>query len=299
MEAVERVVTVASWEPRFLLGLERALDRYETSEIVAYYVREYEEWTRPQRRGLERLARGRNVELTEREISYASPSETWQMIEADLGPKADRIPGRVLLDVTTMPRDVLWTALFWLEATGALVHYIYHRPCSYGDEWLARDPDDPRLLYKLAGELEFGRPTALVAVTGFDLDRCRQAVDFFEPARVVLATQVGDQFENARRNRSHLLAAGGVTPQRLDIDTYGSDHGYAAIGEVVGELTQSHNVVFCSFGPKPSAIALFRLQRTYRQSALAFIGCRQYNRDYSEGLGAAVEGCLDWSQTSP
>jgi hypothetical protein len=297
MKAVERIVTVASWEPRFLLGLERALERYEVSRVLVYYVKEYEERTRSGRRQLGDLAANRALELSVREIAYGSPSRTWRMIEEDLGSARSRDAG-VLLDLTTMPRDVLWTALYWLESSSALVRYIYHRPEAYGSGWLARDPVDPRLLYKLSGELEFGRPTALVAVTGFDLDRCRQAVDFFEPARVVLATQTGRQFENVRRNCSEVLSASGVNPRRVDIDAYSSDHGYAALQEVAEELSEGHNVVLCSFGPKPSAIALYRLQRNHPQSALAFIGCRQYNKDYSEGLGSAIEGCLDWSSPS-
>lgn len=297
MEVVDRIVTVVSWEPRFLLGLGRALERYEPSEVLAYYVKEYGGRTTSERCRLEALARKHGFALTMREIEYGAPSETWRTLREDLYRSAGS-DGRVLLDFTTMPRDVLWTALFWLEASGTVVYYLYNQPESYGSGWLARDPDEPRLLYKLAGELEFGRPTALVAVTGFDLDRCRQAIEFFEPATVVVATQTGDQFENAHRNTALAVAAGETPLRRLEIDTYSPGHGYSVLQECVGALTADYNVVFCSFGPKPSAIALFRLQREHRQSALAFIGCRQYNEEYSEGLGEAVEGFLDWSCAS-
>lgn len=293
MRDVDLLVTVASWEPRFVRGLERILGRYRPTRLFSYYLREYREETRAARERIGELARPHGTRLVERQIAFSSPRFTWRTLESDL--LQDTEPeSRVLLDLTTMPREVIWTALFWLEASRASVEYIYNRPEAYSHEWLARDPREPRLLYKLSGELELGRPTALVAVTGFDVDRCRQAIDFFEPATVLLATQIGDQFANAQRNIAPDLGAGLLSLQRLEIDAYSSDHGYQSLREHVRTLARGHNVVLCSFGPKPSAIALFRLQREHPQCALAFITCNEYSQNYSEGLGATVEGHLDW-----
>ena len=149
-----------------------------------------------------------------------------------------------------------------------------------------------RLVYKLAGLLDVGRPTALAAVAGFDENRCRQAVEFYEPARVVLAAQGGRQYENNVRNVGPRFAADGISIEHTVLDAYGEDHGHGALRRSVERLAQSHNVILCSFGPKPSAIALYRLQREFSQCALAYIGCKEYNREYSAGLGAALWGRL-------
>ena len=288
------LVTVASWEPRFLLGLKQTLQRCSVGLILAYFIGEYGDRTEEARRALRQLvAESPEVRLEEREIRFSAPDDAWRLLEKELGPSAG-IEDAVLVDLTTMPREIIWSALFWLEASAANVHYVYHQPEEYAPGWLARDPNDPRLVYKLAGTVEVGRPTALVAVTGFDENRCRQAVEFYEPAWLLLAAQEGEQHENNVRNVGPGFAAGGIPIEHIVVDAYGADHGYGALYAPVRKLTRDHNVILCSFGPKPSAISLYRLQREFPQCALAYIGCKEYNPDYSDGLGPAIDGSISW-----
>ena len=288
------LVTVASWEPRFLLGLRQTLQECSAGLILAYFIGEYGGRTEKARGALQQIVKENpGVRLKEREIWFSAPDDAWRLLEKELGPRAG-IEDAVLVDLTTMPREIIWSVLFWLEAAAANVHYVYHRPKEYAPGWLARDPNDPRLVYKLAGTVEVARPTALVAVTGFDENRCRQAVEFYEPARLLLAAQGGEQYENNVRNVGPSFAAGGIPIEHIEVDAFGSDHGYGALHAPVEKLTRDHNVILCSFGPKPSAISLYRLQREFPQCALAYIGCKEYNPDYSDGLGSAIDGSISW-----
>ena len=293
MTAVDLIVTVASWEPRFILGMERTLKQYSSPQLLVYFVSEYKKRTEEARIRLGGLADQRQIQLIEQEISFRYSDITWCLLEKHLGPNSNA-GRRILMDLTTMPREVIWSALFWLEASSTEVWYVYNHPLAYGKSWLARNPDDPRLVFKLSGELKLGCPTALVAVTGFDADRCLQAIDFYEPVRVLLARQGGTQFDNNDRNIGATFASGSVLHDRIEIDAFSSDHGYTTLRKDVAKLARDHNVILCSFGPKPSGIALFRLQREYSQTALAYIGCKEYNPDYSTGLGGVVEGMLTW-----
>ena len=291
---VDVVVTVASWEPRFIQGMRRALAERTFRRLLAYFISEYGDRTEEARQVLRKMAgECPGVVFQEQEMSFGAPSSAWRMLERDLGPSAG-IGDGVLIDLTTMPREVIWSALFWLEAASADVQYIYNRPTEYANDWLARDPNEPRLVFKLAGTLEVGRPTALVAVTGFDENRCRQAIEFYEPAKVVLAAQGGRQYDNNVRNVGPRFAAGGTQIEHAEMDAFGDDHGYSVLREHVEALTADHNVILCSFGPKPSAIALYRLQREFAQTALAYIGCKEYNLRYSVGLGPAIAGRMTW-----
>ena len=294
--AFDVLVTVASWEPRFVLGIERTLQARSAGRILAYFLGEYGDRTQEARHALRKISKDHTgVDLREQEMTFGAPGDAWRLLERDLGPTAG-IGDEVLVDLTTMPREIIWSALFWLETATANVHYVYNRPKTYASEWLSRDPNDPRLVYKLAGTLEFGRPTALVAVTGFDEKRCRQAVEFYEPARVLLAAQGGQQYENNVRNVGPKFAASGIPIDHTEVDAFGPDHGYSALRGRVETLARDHNVILCSFGPKPSAIALFRLQREFPQCALAYIGCKEYNPNYSAGLGDAVSGRISWRE---
>ena len=292
--AFDALVTVVSWEPRFVLGLKRTLQRCSARRILAYFIGEYGDRTEEARHALQKMLKEHpEVALKEQEITFGEPGAAWRMLEKDLGPTAE-IGEAVLVDLTTMPREIIWSTLFWLEAGEVNVHYVYNRPKTYATDWLARDPNDPRLVYKLAGTLEVGRPTALVAVTGFDEKRCWQAVEFYEPARVLLAVQTGQQYENNVRNVGPKLAGGRTASDRTKVNAYSADHGYGALRSPVEQLTRNHNVILCSFGPKLSAIALFRLQREFPQCALAYIGCKEYNPKYSDGLGQAITGEMNW-----
>ena len=292
MTEVETMITVASWEPRFILGMERTLKQYSPSRLLVYFVHEYAERTIKARNLLKEVAMERQLLLQEHRISFETPDATWRIIEEHLGPSAALDKGSVMVDLTTMPRDVIWSALFWLEASSADVSYIYNRPSSYGSGWLTRNPDDPRLMFKLAGDIRLGCSTVLVAVTGFDADRCLQAVEFYEPSKILIARQEGEQYDNRYRNIGDTFASVSVPQELIEIDAFSPDHGYSRLRKRVDQLAQDHNIILCSFGPKPSGIALFRLQREYPQAALAYIGCKEYSHDYSTGLGDVVEGKL-------
>lgn len=292
--AFDALVTVASWEPRFILGLERTLEKYAPRTILSYFLGEYGDRTVKARCALREISNARpGTDLHEQEMTFDAPDKAWRLLEAGLGPAAS-IGEKVIVDLTTMPREIIWGTLFWLEARAAKVHYVYNQPKAYSSDWLARDPNDPRLVYKLAGTLEVGRPTALVAVTGFDEKRCRQAVEYYEPVRVLLAVQTGQQYGNDRRNVGQNFVASGIPTNRTEMDAYCADHGYSALRGPVQQLAQDHNVILCCFGPKPSAIALFRLQREFPQCALAYIGCKEYSPDYSSGLGDLICGSISW-----
>lgn len=293
------MISVASWEPRFELGLERSLERYRPRRLVLYHYHGYAARTADARARIVERARNLEIDVSDCALRFSDRRASWSRLKEDLY-EARPTGERALLDITTMPRETIWSSLFWLEAARADVRFVYHRPDTYGDEWLARDPDQPRFVYKLAGAPVIGKKTALLMVTGYDRERAVQAIEFYEPAQVVLAFQVGTQFKNSERNLN--LHGGGVFDQsrveRLEVDSYSADQGYAQLRGVVERLSQEFNIVLASFGPKPSAIALYRLQRAFDSCALAYIHCKDYSNDYSTGLGDSLEGSVLFSKVN-
>ena len=53
-----------------------------------------------------------------------------------------------------------------------------------------------------------------------------------------------------------------------------------------------------SLGPKLSAIALYLLHRKYAGTSLVYAPSNEFNKDYSNGLGEAVTGMLDFRSMS-
>ena len=292
MEKIDGIVTVASWEPRFLEGLTRLLDDTQAETVLVFFYREFSGWTTASRRAIRRLTKARQCRLEEVEITFEDTGRTWRTLEVALTSLGGKTKN-VLVDITTMPRETIWGTFFWLGERDVEIHYAYHHPASYSTSWLARDPSEPRIVFKLAGTPALSRQTALIVVTGFDVDRVSQAMDFYQPARTVLVAQCGSQFDNVGRNiEAHRRLTTADAVQIEQIDVFAQDHGYEQLKEIACDVANDCNILLFSFGPKTSAVALYRVQREIPESGLAFIHCKEYNRAYSRGIGATITGSL-------
>lgn len=287
------IITVASWEMRFRTGLERLLKATNAGRVVMYFYREFGERTASARSAVCELLRVRGCELREHELSFGSPNEGWRTIERTLAAVATD-SSDILVDITTMPREAIWAVFFWLEHSRRPISYAYHRPSSYSPGWLARDPDIPRIAFKLSGISKIGKPTALLIVTGYDVDRTTQAIEFFQPAHTVLACQGGEQYASVERNMgAHGYLSRMASVEVVGVDAFNKDHGFSEMKKVVEELAKKNNVMMFSFGPKPTAVALYRIQKTVESSALGFIHCKEYSEEYSKGISETIFGGFD------
>lgn len=193
------------------------------------------------------------------------------------------------LDITTMPRDIIWTLLFFLNHRPNPVIIRYYKPESYCATWLSREPYSPRLLLKHSGIIELGKPLCVVIITGFDVERTRQIVSKFEPQKVVLCIQKGQQFDNDNRNgvNQHELICRNVgvsDVSSVEIDSYGNDFGKETIDNVISSLSD-YNIILSSFGPKPSAIGAYMAYQKHQEVALCYVPCKEYNKEYCKGIG--------------
>jgi hypothetical protein len=284
-------VTMASWEDRFLLGSRKTLAQLKPRRAIMYYAEEYEDWSQENRFQFEACCQELRVSCEPRRVSLLSPVSTWRTLKDDLTSQIV-VSTEVTVDITTMPRDVIWIAFSFLQQMGCVVNYLYHKPDKYAADWLSRDPDRPRLVYKLAGEGQFGRTTTLLILTGYDVRRTEQLIRFFEPKMTLLGLQTGSQFANQSMNtaiHTRLLREdSGMVG--FDIDAYRADCGQKQIEEALGDYHEKSNVVVSSLGPKPSAVALYRVYKKWPQIALCYAPSREYNRNYSSGLGDSVQG---------
>lgn len=193
------------------------------------------------------------------------------------------------LDITTMPRDIIWTLLFAFNQCNNHVNIRYYQPESYDGNWLSKEPFSPRLLLKHSGLIELGKQTCVVIITGFDLDRTKLIVSKFEPQKVILCSQTGSQHNNETRNSKSIHEKVcrdiGITDvEHEEIDSYADDFGQKAISRIIERLTPTYNVILTSLGPKPSAVAAYLTYIEYPMIALCYVPCREYNKDYSKGI---------------
>ncbi len=286
------LITVASWEDRFRLGIARLLGDGVYTKVLMFYFSEYAEWTTENRAIVAEACKAKSIGIDEQELSFDSPAKSWQTVYRVVDPD---ILGATsyILDITTMPRETIWTVLWRLEATKAPVKYVYHKPETYG-QWLSRDPGKPRLVFKLSGEANLGVPTKLVILTGYDTERVQQIIRFFEPDETILGLQGGKQYDSDQRNAEKHRECYRHEPNVnfFDVDAYGRDHGFQSIASVVAKFTETHNVVLTSLGPKLSAVSLYKVHGRWPRTGLVYAPSSDFNRDYSHGIRESVWGDL-------
>lgn len=198
----------------------------------------------------------------------------------------------IFIDLTTTPREVLWILLYNLTKKVKSITYFYHQPEEYNQDWLTRESEAPRLLLKHSGIIDPLKQTALIIITGFDSERVNQIVNYFDPKKVILAIQKGNQFENQTRNNEKLFQIE-VEKETLDIDAYDGDLGFEAINNKIGELSSDFNIVIASLGPKLTALSMYKLFLSYPEIALCYIPCKDFNVEYSKGIAATITGKVE------
>lgn len=200
---------------------------------------------------------------------------------------------KVTIDISTMSRNLIWALLFFLREKVPNVNVIYYQPHRYSNDWLSHDAGLPRLLFKHSGIVSIDKQTLLVIVTGFDLERTKQLVYFYNPSKVILLVQKQNRLDDSNRNTFELHAYGcrkmGVRAEVEAIDCYGDDWGYNLIERVISDNVSKYNIIVSSLGPKLSAISVYRSYLNHPEIALTYIPCKEYNLNYCEGIGEGFE----------
>lgn len=287
------LVTVASWEERFPLGMQALVARGDVGRVLMFYMDETADWSAGNRAEVHALWNAAGVPIDEVRLSVGNPASNWQQLEAQISSVVCE-PAKVLVDISTMPREIMWS-VFWLsECRHADVDYCYHRPLRYSADWLTRDPQRPRLVFKLSGMAQLGARTALIVVAGYDVERVAQLITFYEPALTLVGLQVANENEdNTKRMEEHRSRFGTKPRVRFfDIDCYAEDGGQSALEHECQFVTGKHNLLMSSLGPKMSAVAMYRLQRKVPEIGLVYAPSREFNRQYSEGLLRTYFGSL-------
>lgn len=288
------IVTFASWEERFVLGLQRDLAGVPRGgrALILYY-QEYAARTEAARAMAACLCADGGVELRAVGVSQADAKATWLAISASVAETVDR-GAEVNINISTMPRSIIWSGLWLLQSRAARVNYVYDRPGTYAPDWLSRDPSLPRLMYKMSGIAGLGRKTALLLLSGYDSERVEFFFRVYEPSAAVVGVQASCHADP--QNDAHVRELKERLSQHdvsfFEIDAYDTQCGQTELDRAAAQLGEEYNVVGSSLGPKLTAISLYRLQRKRENIALAYAHSKEYNPDYSRGIGERLTGTI-------
>ena len=289
----EFLITFGSWEDRFVLGMKSNLHDFDIDQVLGFYFEEYGDRTRSNRESATELCTQADTRATFLPLSSATPVENWKTVVSKVATSVAHMKADgAMVDISTMPREIIWYICWALRVNGVPARYVYYSPQSYGEDWLSRDPSAPRLVYKLGGVSRPDRRTALLVTMGLDRDRPRRLVRWLEPDCLLFGIQLDSAFERNQRTMNEYRRAlrQDYECQVFELDAFGADRGLSSIRSALGTLVDTHNVVLASLGPKLTAISLFEINRQYESTSLAYAPANQFNEEYSSGIGAQYIG---------
>lgn len=288
---VDKIICLASWEPRFLEGVQKDIQLTDAKECYLFFLEEFVDKSQDNITALEKFCAEKNIAVIKTPLTYSKPLVIKNIIAEKLGTL--RLSDKILVDITTMTREIMWLILNALPAPISCAQYVYWKPEETA-EWTSKNSSRPRLVIGRSGISQYGLPTLVAVTTGFDRSRLDQMIGYFEPEETILFLQEGTQFENHENNiRIHEgYSLGGFQVKECSIDSYSEDHGLKSISNYLNPYLETHNIVMASFGPKPSAIALHHFAQTHPEVALAYTPALDFNSKYSTGIGECVWGSL-------
>ena len=288
-ENKKTLISVLGWEDRFYKGIEYDFSTYNVDHLLLLVYQDYfnrDNFKLIMKSNLDKISEiceSSNITLKLINLNYSDEIENYNKI----GILKDEISylntKDILIDITTIPREVIWNILSFSLSMSTSVELIYHKPKDY-DSWLCKNFEKPLLQMGHSGISKFGIQTALIVITGFEAERTKQLINHFEPDVVFLCVQTGQQFENTKRNiESHKTF---YTPNLIEfreMDSYNIKLGAEILNNIVSKL-DNYNIIIASQGPKTSSVIAYNVFLNYSNIGLAYVPSKDININYSKGI---------------
>lgn len=277
-------LTVTSWEERYELGIKHFLSKNSTQKVISFNYIDYITNTEKYLENVSKFLDDKKINTELIILKHNDNKNNWNIVKDTI----ENMSGSLVIDMTTMPRDIIFYSLYHAEKSNKIHHLycLYNRPDRYSNEkWLTRDPCKPLLLFNMSGIFEMGKETILIVTTGFDRKRVEQLLNYYEAKKVYIGLQTGEQYGNNILNKKfeeHFRSFLKIECFDIDVYTQG-DYGLKNIENII-EKNMDSNIIIASLGPKPSSIALFRIIKKYSNIGLVYVPVTTYNMNYSYGI---------------
>lgn len=277
------LVTVLGWEERFLLGLKTILKDFVLESIILIQFEDYLSMDNMSNNYAEiiSLSKEHNFEIVDVKLEYNDSIKNWNLLE-DLFVESK---SNYLFNITTIPRETIWTLFFFLKRKIETLNYIYFRPKIYCNDWLTRNHKFPRLLFKHSGLFDLNKKLSLFVIAGFDNSRLEQLIDYYEPSKIVIFYQKDNFFKNGERDLTFYKFASRFDCKIIEINTYDVDKTSDSIFDQFTEYEKEYNIIIDSQGPKISSMSVYDVYlKSKEQMGLAYVAAKDFNSKYSQGI---------------
>jgi hypothetical protein len=287
------LITVASWEDRFGLGVERSLSQSVFTDVICLVSKRYVEQTSAQRAAALVHADYGKADFIEWLFDFEDQVESYHRMIALAKDERLARADRIVFDVSTAPRSLVWMLLGALSSNARDVTIRYSQAARY-DAWQTTEEGEPRLIINRSGIMYPDKPTCLVMLCGPEISRAEKMFNRFEPRKTLI---LRDPRAADYGEIKCLPAEYGGAVEEIEFDnTDMSEKNLRRIKGLVEPQLEDYNLVAASLGPKMGAILLFKLSELYEQLGLSYVISGQHNLTSTSGMANTTDLCLEFGQ---
>lgn len=278
--------TVLGWEERFLSGTKQILEDYKINNVYLICFNDYMHMNNMKEnlKAIIDLMEEKKIQFNTIELKYEDSISNWKNLSIFFNSHKFQ---DVIINISTFPRETIWTLLFFMRFRVPCVKYIYYKPESYdnSETGLTKNHKSPRLLFKHSGIFDVDKKLVIFIITGFDRKRTDLIIEYYEPSKVVYISQKGEQFENMKRNCgiSPETAYENTIIENIAIDCYYINESHKTLNELINNHSD-FNIIITSQGPKTSAISTYLAYLDNNNIALAYVPAKEFSGEYSFGF---------------
>lgn len=220
-----------------------------------------------------------------------APILTWHAVTELLQPFRER--GRVLIDITTMPRELMGIVIAVIGKSAVFsgrVQFAYVPAKEYDEDhpwdkvWLSSGVKDIRVVLGYEGLSEPGG-THLILLNGFELERANALLSRLEPTSVSISVTDQSGSTHPKFAQVQLSVAGEIarylaqSPSTVQIFPKSCSQTYESLLEHIRtlEATGIKNFCIAPLNTKPSSLAAFLLATLRREIQVIYAEPQIYN----------------------
>jgi|GEM_PF-4649820 len=284
-------ITFCSWEDRFLDTIRNDVDANNFEKIIVFSYSNGHHQDK-QKQNLE-VTKSQYENTTPIDLLFGSDIENWKKFNKLVFLKEEFQADKILINVSTMPRNIIYYVLHFLDKLELNYDIIYYNAIGYSSK-LTQSPLTPYLILQHSGIFEPNKKTILVACVGHDEKRILQLYNYFEPKKCILLTESGhrgraeglDEFSFATISEKEIIA----------IDSFENGNISKQLTKIYESAKEEFNIILCSLGPKISAVEFYWFQKQHEECGLVYISSKDYAEDYSTGAALDKPTVLQSSQ---
>ena len=221
-------------------------------------------------------------------VSLASPLDGRRQLEELI---KEKCPARILLDISTLPRNYLFTICQLLAESKIDTTIRYYKAEIYGRQ-LSRGVRRVQAIPGFEGDSVGVGATILVLILGFEGYKAVYAWEQLGASKTVVL--IGDPpykqdfLGIAQRNNSELLERLGDRADVRSLHTFDVETAHKQLLQVYEDLWREYEnveITVCPLGTKPQSLAAFGLAYQHPSVSIAYVSSRiYYTGDYSKGF---------------